>query len=100
MLGWAASHLMRLFRVLAVVSFSLLLSSLTTRAVPTTNGLYAAFVTSQGTFYCLLHYDLAPRTTANFVSLADGTKDWMNYTNGKVVKQPFFNGLKFFRVVS
>ena len=70
------------------------------QAVPTTNGLYATFETSKGTFYCLLRYDLVPRTVANFVSLADGAKDWLDYSKAMVVERPFYNGLTFHRVIS
>jgi cyclophilin family peptidyl-prolyl cis-trans isomerase len=68
-------------------------------AVPTTNGLYAAIATTKGTFYCYLRYDLAPRTVANFVTLANGTKDWVDYPKGTAVKKPFYNGLTFHRVI-
>jgi peptidyl-prolyl cis-trans isomerase A (cyclophilin A) len=68
-------------------------------AVPTTNGLYAVIATTKGTFYCYLNYGLAPRTVANFVGLANGTKDWLDYSKGTVVQRPFYNGLTFHRVV-
>lgn len=71
-----------------------------THAAPSTNGLYAAFTTSKGTFYCVLRYDLVPRAVANFVSLADGTKDWLDYSKAVVVKRPFYAGLTFHRVVA
>jgi cyclophilin family peptidyl-prolyl cis-trans isomerase len=69
------------------------------RAVPTTNGVYAGFQTTMGTFYCVLRYDLAPRTVGNFVSLADGSKDWLDYSKATMVKRPFYNGLTFHRVI-
>jgi peptidyl-prolyl cis-trans isomerase A (cyclophilin A) len=68
-------------------------------AVPTTNGLYAVIATTKGTIYCYLNYGLAPRTVANFVGLANGTKDWLDYNKGTVVQKPFYNGLTFHRVV-
>jgi peptidyl-prolyl cis-trans isomerase A (cyclophilin A) len=68
-------------------------------AVPITNGLYAAVATTKGTFYCYLRYDLTPRTVANFVGLVTGTKDWLDYSKGTVVKQPFYPGLTFHRVI-
>ena len=70
------------------------------RAAPTTNGLYAAFNTSMGTFYCQLRYDLTPRTVANFISLADGSKSWLDYSRARLVQQPFYNGLIFHRVIA
>jgi peptidyl-prolyl cis-trans isomerase A (cyclophilin A) len=71
-----------------------------THATPTTNGLYAGIVTSKGVIWCSLRYDLVPRAAANFVSLADGTKTWLDYSNGKTVQRPFYNGLTFHRVVA
>jgi peptidyl-prolyl cis-trans isomerase A (cyclophilin A) len=70
------------------------------RAAPTTNGLYAAFNTSMGTFYCQLRYDLTPRTVANFITLADGSKSWLDYSHARLVQQPFYNGLTFHRVIA
>lgn len=69
------------------------------QAAPTTNGLYAVFNTSKGTFYCNLRYDLTPRTVANFVGLAEGTKIWLDYSRAALANQPFYNGLTFHRVV-
>jgi cyclophilin family peptidyl-prolyl cis-trans isomerase len=69
-------------------------------AAPTTNGLYAAFNTSMGTFYCQLRYDLTPRTVANFITLADGSKSWLDYSRARLVQQPFYNGLIFHRVIA
>jgi peptidylprolyl isomerase len=70
------------------------------QAVPTTNGLYAAFNTSMGTFYCNLRYDLTPRTVANFIGLAEGSKTWLDYSKAALSNRPFYNGLTFHRVVT
>jgi cyclophilin family peptidyl-prolyl cis-trans isomerase len=70
------------------------------RAEPTTDGLYARFDTSKGTFFCRLEYSLVPRTVANFVGLAEGTKSFIDYSLGKVTNRPFFNNLIFHRVVT
>ena len=70
------------------------------QAQPTTDGLYARFDTSQGTFFCRLEYTLAPRTVANFIGLAEGEKSFIDYSLGKVTNRPFFNGLTFHRVVT
>src|SRR5580692_2509915 len=72
----------------------------TTYATPTTNGLYAGIGTSKGVIWCSLRYDLVPRAAANFVSLADGTKTWLDYSRGQIVQRPFYNGLTFHRVVA
>jgi len=56
------------------------------------DGLYAEIVTPRGTLTAELFYAQAPLTVANFVGLAEGTL-------GPKKGTPFFNGLKFHRVV-
>ena len=70
------------------------------QAEPTADGLYVRFDTSKGTFFCRLEYTLVPRTVANFVGLAEGTKSFIDYSLGKVTNCPFFDGLTFHRVVT
>ncbi len=59
------------------------------------DGLYAEMKTSKGTILIELSFELAPLTVTNFVGLAEGTLKKTTYKPGK----PFFNGLKFHRVV-
>src|SRR5512144_489683 len=61
-------------------------------------GLYATFETTMGTFVCELYEKQAPTAVANFVGLAQGTKEWLT-TKGDFVKRPFYNGLTFHRVI-
>jgi peptidyl-prolyl cis-trans isomerase A (cyclophilin A) len=61
-------------------------------------GLYAVFDTSMGKFACELLEKAAPLTVANFVGLAQGTKEWLT-PKGEFVKKPFYDGLLFHRVV-
>ena len=71
------------------------------QTAPTTNGLYAAFNTSKGTFYCNLRYDLTPRTVANFIGLAQGSKSWLDYPKaGLATNRPFYTNLLWHRVIS
>ena len=59
----------------------------------------ATFDTSEGTFTVKLHDDKAPNTVANFVGLAEGSKEWTDPKTGQKVKRPFYDGLIFHRVI-
>jgi peptidyl-prolyl cis-trans isomerase A (cyclophilin A) len=41
----------------------------------------------------------APNTVANFIGLAEGTKEFSDPRSGQKVKKPFFDGLTFHRVI-
>ena len=62
--------------------------------------LKARFTTSEGPFTVQFFDAEAPNTVANFVGLAEGTKEWTDPKSGKKVKQPFYNGLIFHRVIA
>ncbi|MEO5821110.1 MAG: peptidylprolyl isomerase [Vicinamibacteraceae bacterium] len=62
-------------------------------------GTYANFTTNQGTFVVKLFDDVAPKTVANFVGLAEGTKAWKDPVTDKSVSRPFYDGLTFHRVI-
>ncbi len=62
-------------------------------------GMYAVFDTSMGEIRCRLHFKRAPITVANFVGLATGEKEWKDPSTGEMVKRPFYDGLKFHRVI-
>ena len=61
--------------------------------------LYATFKTSMGDMVVQLFEDKAPRTVANFVGLATGTKEWIDPKSGQKVKRPLYNGTIFHRVI-
>src|ERR1700751_3370232 len=62
-------------------------------------GTYAIFETSQGNIVVrLLKYE-AHKTVANFVGLAEGTKEFTNEKTGQKEKRPFYDGLIFHRVI-
>jgi peptidylprolyl isomerase len=63
------------------------------------DGMYAVFETTMGTIVCKLHYDKVPVTVANFVGLASGEMEWRDPKDGAMVKRPFYDGLKFHRVI-
>ena len=68
---------------------------------PLKRGTYAHFETSLGTFTAQLETQLAPKTVANFIALAQGTKEWKDPKTGQMIKgRPFYDGLIFHRVVN
>ena len=60
---------------------------------------YAHFTTSEGNFTARLFDAETPNTVANFAGLADGSKEWTDPRSGRTVKQPYFNGTVFHRVI-
>jgi len=66
---------------------------------PTESGTFAVFVTSKGNIVVKLNEIDTPKTAANFVGLAEGTKEWTDPKTNKPVKRPFYNGLIFHRVI-
>jgi peptidyl-prolyl cis-trans isomerase A (cyclophilin A) len=62
-------------------------------------GMWARFDTTMGTILCELQSDKAPNTVANFVGLAEGTKEWTNPKTKAKEKKPFYDGLIFHRVI-
>jgi len=61
--------------------------------------LTAHFTTSEGSFTIRLFDGEAPNTVANFVGLAEGTKEWTDPKSGQKVKRAFYDGLVFHRVI-
>src|SRR5947209_1850249 len=64
--------------------------------MPTKPGTYAKFKTSEGTVVCELFEKDAPETVANFIGLAEGTKEW-NSRSKKGAK--LYDGTIFHRVI-
>src|SRR5215475_6445130 len=62
-------------------------------------GTYAVFETTMGNIVIRLLDKEAPNTVANFVGLAEGTKDFINERTGAKEKRPFYDGLIFHRVI-
>lgn len=62
-------------------------------------GMYAVFDTTMGRIICELYPDKTPNGVANFVGLAEGTKEWTDPKTGEKVKRPFYDGLIFHRVI-
>jgi cyclophilin family peptidyl-prolyl cis-trans isomerase len=62
-------------------------------------GLYATFNTSEGAITARLYEKYTPRTVANFVALAQGTKPWRDPKTGAMVRRPLYDSITFHRVV-
>jgi len=61
--------------------------------------LYAHFTTSEGRFTARLFETETPNTVANFVGLAEGTKEWTDPRTRRTEKKPLYNGTIFHRVI-
>ena len=64
--------------------------------VDTSNGIFAVINSSKGIMIARLFEDKAPMTVANFVALAEGNMP----NNFRKVGMPFYDSLKFHRVIS
>ncbi|MBX5482360.1 MAG: peptidylprolyl isomerase [Myxococcaceae bacterium] len=61
--------------------------------------LYATIKTNHGDIVIKLFPKDAPKTVANFVGLARGTKEWKDPRTGQLQKKPLYNGTLFHRVI-
>jgi peptidyl-prolyl cis-trans isomerase A (cyclophilin A) len=59
------------------------------------NGIYAKFNTAKGAILVKLTHDLTPGTVGNFVGLAEGQLE----NSAKPMGKPYYDGLKFHRVI-
>ncbi len=59
----------------------------------------ATFQTSLGDIVVKLLPEKAPKTVANFVGLAEGTREWKDPRTGQPVKRPLYDGTVFHRVI-
>src|ERR1035438_5142148 len=60
-----------------------------------TNGIYAEFNTSMGSYTCALYYAESPKAVANFIGLATGQRAWLDLPAGAAKTNPFYNGITF-----
>lgn len=84
-------------RIISLLTIAVLLISCKedkTNKLP--DGLYAQIETSKGVILLELEYQKTPITVANFVTLAEGTNP---YVAEALKNKPFFDGLKFHRVI-
>jgi len=80
-----------------VIAMFLLLLTMVPVTVPAGQdpGLYARIETDKGVMHARLYYHRAPLTVMNFVSLAEGTREWFDPVTGDKRKDPLYTNLKF-----
>ncbi len=83
-----------LFFVIAILS---IVSCKPVKYAELEDGLYADMQTNKGTILLKLEFEKTPITVANFVSLAEGTNE---FVVDSLKKKPYFDGLVFHRVIN
>ena len=64
------------------------------------NGPFVVMDTSMGRITCQFYQKQAPNAVANFIGLAEGTKDWTDPATKKIMHhKPFYDGTTFHRVI-
>ena len=61
--------------------------------------LHAHFTTSEGNFTIRLFDKEVPNTVANFVGLAEGSKEWIDPRTNQKSSSPYYDGIIFHRVI-
>ncbi len=86
--------------VKGLVILGMLIVSAVTSNAQYTNGIYAEFNTSMGSYTCRLEYAIAPKTCANFIGLVTGGQSWLDIPSGVTKTNPFYPGTTFHRVIA
>jgi peptidyl-prolyl cis-trans isomerase A (cyclophilin A) len=72
----------------------------TVAAMTRPNGPTVVMDTSMGRITCQFYQKQAPKAVANFIALAEGTKDWTDPATQKVQHhKPYYDGTTFHRVI-
>ena len=72
----------------------------TAEALTVPNGPFVVMDTSMGRITCQFYQKQSPNAVANFIALAEGTKDWTDPTTNRVQRHKrFYDGTTFHRVI-
>lgn len=72
----------------------------TPEATTVPNGPFVVMDTSMGRITCQFYQKQAPAAVANFIALAEGTKDWNDPATGRLQRRKrYFDGTTFHRVI-
>ncbi|MGO8934622.1 MAG: peptidylprolyl isomerase [Terracidiphilus sp.] len=72
----------------------------TPEATTVPNGPFVVMDTSMGPITCQFYEKQAPKAVANFIALAEGTRDWTDPATGKVQHHKrYYDGTTFHRVI-
>ena len=64
------------------------------------DGLFVTLQTTMGDIRIELEFEQAPRTCANFLSLVEGTRAWVDLDEARPKEEPFYTDIIFHRVIS
>ena len=86
--------------MVSVMKNFLLGSLLLFAALPLQAQIFADFDTTLGDFTVELDYTNSPRAVASFITLAEGSRPWIDSTTGAVqTNKPYYEGITFHRVI-
>jgi peptidyl-prolyl cis-trans isomerase A (cyclophilin A) len=63
-------------------------------------GIEVDFITTRGTITAVMEHEKAPKAVANLLSLANGTRAYVDPSTGRVMRGAFFEGADFFDVIN
>ena len=77
-----------------------ILSALFLSAIPVSAQIYADVSTTLGDFSIELYHEDSPKAVANLMTLAEGTRPWIDSTTRTVrLNTPYYDGIIFHRVI-
>ena len=87
---------MKIFKLIFLIASLLIVSCKPAKYADLEDGMYADLVTNKGDILLKLEFNETPITVANFVSLAEGTND---FVTDSLKGEPFYDGTIFHRVI-